>query len=143
MQTAAAAGKASQVLAVIYPTDRQAYGQGVAMALAFSTLSTSDNAKTEQTQKDLDAIFTKHQLKPPFTRDPADLFKGVDLNAFVTDAFAFLKSHAAKGDKPEEYLPVPSGKPESVKVDGDTATASLSGKDVNFSKIGGKWFIRL
>jgi hypothetical protein len=30
-----------------------------------------------------------------------------------------------------------------VQVNGDSATATLSGKEVNFSKISGKWFIRL
>jgi len=144
MQTAAVAGKASQVISVIYPTDRSQYGQGVAMALAFSTMAALDKPEVaDKLQKELDVLYAKHHLTPPFTRDADDLFKGTDLPAFVTDAFAFLKSHAAKGDKPEEYLPVPSGKPENVKIDGDTATASLSGKDVNFAKIGSKWFIRL
>jgi len=144
MQTAAVAGKGGQVLSVIYPTDRGTYGQGVAMALAFLPMgSMGDEKAASAMEKDLDAFFAKHQIKPPFTKDPEELFKGVDLNAFVTDAFAFMKGHAKKGDKPEDYLPVPSGKPENVKVDGDNATASLSGKDVNFAKIGGKWFIRL
>jgi hypothetical protein len=30
-----------------------------------------------------------------------------------------------------------------VKVTGDSATATLSGKEVNFAKISGRWFIRL
>jgi hypothetical protein len=144
MQTAAVAGKASQVIAVIYPTDRLQYGQGVAMALAFSTMGALDKPDVaEKQQKELDGLYAKHHLTAPFTRDPDDLFKATDLAAFVGDAFAFLKSHAAKGDKPEDYLPVPSGKPEDVKIDADTATATLSGKDVTFARISGKWFIRL
>jgi hypothetical protein len=40
-------------------------------------------------------------------------------------------------------MPVPQGAPSDVKVTGDTATAMLSGKEVNFSKISNRWFIRL
>ena len=119
MQTAALAGKGAQVLSVIYPTDRPTYGQGVAMALAFLPMASMDNPTAgEQVQKELDAFFAKYQLKPPFMRDPDDLFKGVDLPAFISGAMAFLKSHAKKGD-PVATLPVPSGKPEDVKITGD------------------------
>jgi hypothetical protein len=144
MQTAAASGKAAQVLSVIYPTDRATYGQGVAMVLAFLPMASMDDPKAgEQVQKELDAFFEKHQLKPPFARDAEDLFKGIDVAAFVTDAFAFMKSHAKKGDKPGDALPVPSGRPENVKITGDTAVATLGGKDVKFTKISDRWFIRL
>ena len=78
-----------------------------------------------------------------FRRSPAELFKGVDLNAFVSDSFAFIKTHAKKGSKPADMLPVPAGKPENVKMTGDSAVATLNGKEVNFSKISGRWFIRL
>lgn len=144
MQTAALAGKGAQLLSVIYPTERADYGQGVAMALAFLPMASMGDEKAGTAlQKELDAFFAKHQLKPPFAREPADLFKGVDLNAFVSDAMVFLKAHAKKGEKPAEMLPVPQGKPEGVKVSGDTATATMGGKEVTFSKISGRWFIRL
>ena len=144
MQTAAAAGKGAPLLAVIHPTDRETYGQGVAMALTFLPMASMDNAKvTEQTQKDLDAFFAKHKLTPPFLREPAELFKGVDLAAFISDAMVFMKKHAPKGDKTGDTLPVPSGRPEDVKITGDDAVATLSGKEVKFAKLGGRWFIRL
>jgi hypothetical protein len=144
MQTAAAGGKAAQVLAVIHPSDRLAYGQVVAMTLTFLPMASMDDAKAaEKLQKELDAFFDKHQLKPPFARPPEELFKGIDLVGFVSDSFGFLKSHAKKGDKPEEMLPVPSGRPENVKITGDAAVATLSGKDSNFTRISGRWFIRL
>ena len=56
---------------------------------------------------------------------------------------AFLKSHAKKGDRPSDILPVPSGHPENIRVDGDSAVAALNGKDVTFTKVSGRWFIRL
>jgi hypothetical protein len=144
MQTAALAGKGAQVLSVIYPTDRGEYGQGVAVALAFMPMaSMSDEKASAAVQKDLDAFFAKHQLKPPFARDPDDLFKGVDLTAFVSDAMLFIKSHAKKGDNPAEMMPVPPGRPENVKITGDTAVATLGTKDVSFARISGRWFIRL
>ena len=144
LQSAAAAGKGAQVLSVIYPTERGDYAQGVAVALAFLPMASMDDQKAaDALEKELDAFFAKHNVKPPFNKEPAELFKGVDLNAFVSDSFAFIKSHAKKGDNPNDMLPVPSGKAEDVKVNGDTATATLGGKDVNFSKISGRWFIRL
>ena len=78
---------------------------------------------------------------PPELAHAQELFKGVDLPAFVTGAMAFMKSHAKKGDPPS--LPVPSGKPEDVKITGDTAVAMLSGKEVKFARISSRWFIRL
>jgi len=144
LQAAAAAGKGAQVMSVIYPTERGDYAQGVAVSLAFLPMASMDDQKAaEALEKELDAFFAKHNVKPPFNKEPADLFNGVDVNAFVSDSFAFIKSHAKKGDNPNDMLPVPSGRPENVKVDGDSATATLSGKDVNFSKISGRWFIRM
>jgi hypothetical protein len=142
MQTAAKAGKGAQLLAVIYPTDRQTYGQGVLMAMAFLPMSAMDNAAaSEKLQKELDTFFAKHKLKPPFMREPDELFKGVDLPAFISESMLFLKSHAKKGEDPA--LPIPTGKAEDVKITGDEATAMLNGKDAKFARISGKWFIRL
>jgi hypothetical protein len=144
MQTSALAGKGAQVLSVIYPTERGDYAQGVAMSLAFLPMASMDDQKAaEALQKELDTFFTKHNLKAPFTREPADLFKGVDLNTFVSEAFTFIKTHAKKGDKPQDMLPVPQGKAENIKTDGDSATATLNGKEATFSKISGRWFIHL
>jgi hypothetical protein len=144
MQTAAAAAKGAQVMSVIYPTDRGEYAQGVAVSLAFLPMAAMDDQKVADSMtKELDAFFAKHNVKPPFNKDPSELFKGVDTSQFVADAFVFIKAHAKKGDNATDMMPVPSGKPENVKVTGDTATASLNGKDVNFAKISGRWFIRL
>lgn len=144
MQASALAGKGSQVLSVIYPSERAEYAQEVAMMLAFLPMGSMDDQKAADAMtKELDAFFDKHHVKPPFSRDPAELFKGVDLNVFVSDAFGFIKSHAKKGDKAADMLPVPQGKAENLKVTGDTAVATLNGKDMNFSKIGARWFIRL
>jgi hypothetical protein len=144
MQAGAAAAKGGQVMSVIYPSDRAEYAQGVAVALAFLPMASMDDSKAADAMtKELDAFFAKHNIKPPFNKDPSELFKDVDVNLFVSDAFTFIKSHAKKGDKSGDMMPVPSGKPEGVKVTGDTATASLGGKDVNFARISGRWFIRL
>ena len=144
LQTSAIAGKGAQMLAVIYPTERGAFGQIVAMALAFLPMASMDNEKaTAQMQKDLDAFFAKHKLTPPFAREPEELFKGVDLAAFVSDAMAFMKARTPKGDKPGDNLPVPPGRPENVTITGDTAVATLGGKEVKFKKIGSRWFISL
>jgi len=144
LQTAGLAAKGGQVLSVIYPTERTTFAQGVTMALAFMPMGLmSDEKASEAMQKELDAFFNKHKLKPPFAREADDLFKGVDLNAYVSEALAFMKSHVKKGEKVEESLPIPQGKPGDVKINGDAATASLNGKAINFSRISGRWFIRL
>ena len=50
-----APAEAAQVISVIYPTDRPQYGQGVAMALAFSTMAALDKPDVaEKLQKELD-----------------------------------------------------------------------------------------
>lgn len=144
LQTAALAGKGAQVLSVIYPTERTTFAQGVTMAMAFMPMGLmSDEKAMEALQKELDTFFSKHQLKPPFAREPDDLFKGIDVNAYVSDALVFMKGHVKKGDNPAESLPVPQGKVADVKIDGDKATASMNGKEINFSKISNRWFIRL
>jgi hypothetical protein len=144
MQSAAQAGKGGQILSVIYPTERPTYAQGVAMALAFLPMSSLGNEKeADRVTKELDAFFAKHQITPPFSREPAELFKGVDLAAFVSDAMVFMKGHAKKGDKTTDALPVPAGRPENVTITGDAAVATLSGKEVKFTKVTNRWFIRL
>ena len=110
--------------------------------MAFLPMGSMDNAAAgEKLQKELDTFFAKHKLKPPFMREATELFKDTDLPAFVSESMLFLKSHAKKGEDPG--LPVPSGKPEAVKITGDTAVAMLGSKEVKFARISGKWFIRL
>jgi hypothetical protein len=144
LQTAALAAKGAQVLSVIYPTERTTFAQGVTMAMAFMPMGLMDKpAEGEALQKELDTFFNKHQVKPPFAREADDLFKGIDLNAYVSDVLAFMKSHVKKGENPADSLPVPKGKAADVKITADKAVATLSGKEINFSRISGRWFIRL
>jgi hypothetical protein len=144
LQTSAATGKAGPLLAVIYPDDRPVFAQAVAMVVTFSTLAHMDDPKVaEKAQKEVDALFTRQKVKPPFNRDPAVIFKDVDLTAFVADALTLLRSQLKKGDNPADMLPVPAGKPQDVKMTGDSAVATLGGKDVKFTKASGRWFIRL
>lgn len=144
MQTAAASGKASDLLAVIYPDDRAAFGQGMATVVAFSVMAHMDDEKaSEQVKKDVDALFAKHKVKPPLNRNPAEIFKDVDLAAFVTDAMAHVKRHVKKGEDPAAAVPVPKGTPQGVKITGDSAVAKLEGRDITFTRLNGRWFIRL
>lgn len=144
LQTAALAGKGAQVLAVIHPSDRETFGQALTMMLALLPMQSMDKPKAaDQLEKQIDALFARHHLKPPFVREPAELFKGVDLPAFVSEALTFLKAQAKKGENPADMLPIPPGPPENVRVSGDSAVATVKGKDVTFAQIGGKWFIRL
>ena len=93
-------GKGAQVLAVIYPTERTTYAQAVAMAMAFLPMASMGDEKAGAAiQKELDAFFDKHKITPPMMREPDELFKGVDVNAFVSDAMVFMKAHTKKGDR--------------------------------------------
>ena len=143
MQTAAAAGKGGPLLAVIYPTERTTYAQVLTMAMAMMPLGLmSDEKASTALQKELDTFFDAHKLKAPFARDADDLFKGIDVNKFVDDAFVFMKAHAKKGENPTADF-VPQGKLADAKIDGDSATATVGDKPITFSKINTKWFIRL
>jgi hypothetical protein len=113
------------------------------MVLTFSTLSHMDDPKVaEKAQKDIDALFARQKVEPPFNRDPAESFKNVNLAAFLGEALALLRSQVKKGEDPASALPIPKGKPENVKITGDSAVAQLEGHDVKFARASGRWFIR-
>jgi len=48
----------------------------------------------------------------------------------------YLRSQAKKGEDPIATFPVLSGKPQNVKITGDTAVAEMDGKELKFAKIG-------
>ncbi|HEY8180927.1 MAG TPA: hypothetical protein VII32_01715, partial [Thermoanaerobaculia bacterium] len=144
MQSAGPAGKGKEFLAVIYPDDRGTFGQGLAMGLTFSVLANMNDQKaTEKAQKEIDALFKKYKVKTPLNKEPSVIFKDTDLPAFVSEGLIYLKNHAPKGQSGADVLPIPKGKAEGVKMDGDSATASVGGKDIKFARINNKWFIRL
>lgn len=144
MQTSAVAGKGAPLLSVIYPTERTTFAQGITMIMAFMPMQYLGKPEGEALQKELDVFFNKHNLKPPFAREADDLFKGIDVNQYVSDALTFLKTHAKKGESPADALPLPKGKPTDVKITGDKAVATMDGgPELTFSKISNRWFIRL
>ena len=144
LQTAMTSGKAAAALSVIHPHDRPQFAQGIAMVVTFSTLANMSDAKaSEKAQKDVDALFARHKVEPPFNRDPGEIFKSTNLAAFLTDAMALLKGQTKKGEDAASVLPIPKGRPQNVKMTGDSAVAQLEGRDVTFTRVGGRWFIRL
>jgi hypothetical protein len=144
MQSALGAGKGRDILAVIYPDDRGTFSQAMALILTFSVLSNMDDPKAaDKAQKEVDALLAKHKIKPPLNRAPADVFKETDMAAFVTDTIAYLKGHIPKGQSAADVMPIPKGKPQNVKIDGDTAAATVDGKAVKFSRLNNKWFLRV
>lgn len=143
MQTAAAAGQARELLAVIYPDDRAAFAQNVAVIVS---LPVHDPQASEKVKKDIAALFAKHKIQEPLSRDDAaELFKGTDLTTFLTDAMTFLKGQLKKGETLAGALPMPNPneKLQDVKVTGDSAVAKLDRMDVTFRGVSGRWFIRL
>ena len=66
-----------------------------------------------------------------------------DVAAVVSDGLAFMTSHAKAGDKPEDTLPVIWGKGENLKISGDTATATYKGNACKFTRVNGRWFVRI
>ena len=144
MQSAGPAGKGKEFLAVIYPDDRGTFGQGLAMGLTFSVLAhMNDEKAAEKSQKEIDALFKKYKVKTPLNKEPSVIFKDTDMAAFVGEGMTYLKNHVPKGQSGADALPIPKGKAENVKMDGDSATANVGGKDIKFARINNKWFIRL
>lgn len=155
MDAAAASGNASQVLALIHPDDRPLYGFGMVMIGSFTPLGfMSDEKKAEAVGAEWETLLAKHHIDmtpdggPP-AEDPAEmkmraraLFKKVDLPAFVNDAAGFLKKYR-KADDTGPMIPAPTGTAEGLKVDGDSATATVEGKPQKFSRVDGRWYIHL
>lgn len=158
MQAAALAGKGADVLAFVHSDDRPLYGFAILFVGAFTPISYMDDQKTaEKLGKDWDALLAKHKIvmskdEAPLAGDPSEikmkarlLFKDVDIAAFVTDAMTFIKTNAKKekGKSDLDELPVPKGTIEGLKIDGDNATSKVDGKDTRFTKVNGRWFIRI
>ena len=144
MHTAGSAGKGRELLAVVFPDDRTTFGQMAAMVVAFSVMGTiGDEKVSDKAQKDIDALFAKHKLQMPLSKEPAEIFKNSDVAAFVSDCFAYLKTQMKKGGDLASVLPLPQGKLTEVKIEGDGATGKLDGKELKFSKVNNKWFIRV
>jgi hypothetical protein len=143
MSTAFAAGKGRDLLAVIFPDDRNDFALVMATAVVFSTLANMDDAKAaEKAQKEVDALIAKHKLNMPLNKPSAEIFKNADIGAFVTDAVVYLKAHMPKGQDAASLL-LPNGRAQNVRIDGDSAVATLGKKDAKFSRVNQKWFIRV
>ncbi len=144
MRSGFGSGKGRDVLAVIYPDDRGTFAQGMAMIITFSVLGNMDDPKAaEKAQKEIDAIFNKHKIKPPLNRPPAEVFKNTDLAAFISDTVSYLKTHVPKGQDASEILPIPKGKLQNLHTEGDSAVAKVEDKDIKFSRVSNKWFLRI
>jgi hypothetical protein len=102
--------------------------------------------KLEALAQRYDAVAHKHGLpglkdeKEP-EGDPAALFDKVDAVEVVGDFGALLDGIGEATGEPAPAPPVPAGKLEGLKIDGDKATAQLDGEPVTFVKIDGRRFI--
>jgi hypothetical protein len=144
MQTAAAAGKARDLLAVVYPDDRANFVRGVAMIMPFAVMAHLDDEKAADTaKKGVDALFAKHKVTAPLISEPAEIFKSTDLTAFLTDALAFLKGQFPKAQDFSGAVPLAGGAFQDLKVTGDSASAKIGEDDVTFTRVNGRWFTRV
>jgi len=73
--------------------------------------------------------------------DPATLFAKVDAVEVVGDFGALLDGIGEATGEAAPAPPVPAGKLEGLKIDGDKASAQLDGEPITFVKIDGRWFI--
>lgn len=73
--------------------------------------------------------------------DPAAMFAKVDAVEAVGDFGALLDGIGEATGQAAPAPPVPAGKLEGLKIDGDKATAVLDGEPITFLKIDGRWFI--
>jgi hypothetical protein len=77
----------------------------------------------------------------PLNKPPAEIFKNSDLPAFVTDAVVYLKAHMPKSQDAASLF-APSGRAQNVRIDGDSALATVGKKDMKFARVNQKWFAR-
>ncbi|HEV7671067.1 MAG TPA: hypothetical protein VGS22_21325 [Thermoanaerobaculia bacterium] len=102
--------------------------------------------KLEALAKRYDEVAHKHGLpglkdeKEP-AGDPAKLFDKVDAVEVVGDFGALLDGIGEATGEAAPAPPVPAGKLEGLKIDGDHATAKLDDEPITFVKIDGRWFI--
>ncbi|MFN7971909.1 MAG: hypothetical protein U0166_06110 [Acidobacteriota bacterium] len=152
---AAAAGRSGDVLLLLHPDDRPLYGFAMMIRGSFTPLAFGDDEKKAAAiAKEWDALLLKHNVAHGPTGAPAagsaddmksrarELFKNTDVTAFVADAVAFTKKYKKPGHERAD-VPAPLGKLSDLKVDGDTATGTIEGKPQRFSKLDGRWYLRL
>ncbi len=93
-----------------------------------------------------DAVAKKHGLPglkddDDADVDPAALFAKIDAVEVVGDFGALLDGIGEATGEPASGPPVPEGKLEELKIEGDRATAKLDGEAVTFVKLDDRWFI--
>ena len=95
--------------------------------------------------KRYDDVAKKHGLPglkdEDSSADPAALFAKVDAVEMVADFGALLDGIGEATGEAAPAPPVPAGKLEGLKIEGDRATATLDGEPITFLKIEGRWFI--
>jgi hypothetical protein len=146
MQAAIAAGKPRDLLAAVVPDDRLNYTQALAGMLALSVMAAINDPKADMDKatKEVDALLAKHKVTAPIMRPPADLFKGVNVDAFLTEAIAFLKKKIPNTKDLYEMLGVPSVLPSQITVTGETAVGKpKDAAEQQFRRVNGRWFFHV
>ncbi len=73
--------------------------------------------------------------------DPEKLFDKVDAVEMVGDFGALLESVGEATGEKAPSPPVPDGKLEGLKIEGDKATGMLDGEPIQFVKLEGRWYV--
>src|SRR6185436_17967488 len=123
--------------------------QGMGEALAGEAKEDADKPKVDPKlaalAKRYDDVAHKHGLPglkdEDSGADPATLFAKVDAVEVVGDFGALLDGIGEATGEAAPAPPVPAGKLEGLKIDGDKASAKLDGEPITFVKIDGRWFI--
>lgn len=101
--------------------------------------------KLEALAKRYDDVAKKHGLPglkdEDSSADPAEMFAKIDAVEVVGDFGALLDGIGEATGEAPPAPPVPAGKLEGLKIEGDKASASLDGEPITFVKIDGRWFI--
>jgi len=150
LRQAAAAKSISQMVPLIHPDDRpmMAFGMlmGAGFAAAFSDNAAAATADLEALQKKFGLEGTVNPSGPPpesqeeMAAAARKAFAGVDLVGLIRALIAFMDKHMKDADTPS-VPKVPEL--ESLKVEGDTATAVAGGEEAKFAKHGGRWYLRM
>jgi hypothetical protein len=149
VRTAMAEGDVAGILAQVAPSQRQGAALELFVGASFM-IAFNDNS--EALEKGLEKILDKHGLET-LADDPGvgpetdeaetqqiaeKLFNGKDEVAFIRDLFGFLADNA---DLDLKQTIDDSEKLADLKIDGDRATATWTGKPVLMLREGGRWYL--
>jgi hypothetical protein len=155
----------ASLVPLVHPDDRPMLGFGMLMMgtmapmMALPDVISGDNeaeagARADELIAEFEALESKHGLRQPpddlpsaetaegMTERARYIFEGVDVAAFVGDVEAWLEAslgeEAMQGGFKRDFDAI-----ENLRVEGDSATATVDGEPIEFERVDGRWYVRV